>query len=147
MPIIAPVWNCGQTSVSVDISGAGSAGERPVTRAKAMPSTRTAMTASDGLNRRIRKKSATSGSTKAGSIETVLAAAMTKLRRTPANMPEATLAGMRETRTDNCRMRPVAISARAVTMNAPTASAMVKPALAPISARPGVDQAAMIGIR
>ncbi|MNF18126.1 hypothetical protein D3C80_2220300 [compost metagenome] len=53
---------------------------------------------------------------------------------------------MRETSTDNWRISPVATSASAVTMNAPTASGMVKPALAPISASPGVDQAAMIGI-
>ena len=59
----------------------------------------------------------------------------------PASMPDATEDGILEIKSVSGRNRPVAINRTAATMKAPTASAMVKPVDAAISAAPGVDQA------
>jgi hypothetical protein len=61
-------------------------------------------------------------------------------------MPDAIDAGILETRPEIGLINPVTMMARAVTMKAPTPCCMVKPVLAPISAKPGVDHAVMIGI-
>ena len=92
------------------------------------------------------KKAAISGRISHGSTGMVLTALMAKVTTMPASMPEATEAGILEISWVSGLNRPVAINRMPVTMKAPTASAMVKPLDAAISARPGVDQAVMTGI-
>ena len=66
--------------------------------------------------------------------------------RMPASMPDAMEAGMREIARISGLNSPVTVSIRPTSMNAPTASLIEKPVLAPISAAPGVDHAEITGI-
>ena len=65
----------------------------------------------------------------------------------PASMPDATDDGIREISLVSGLSTPVRMSSTATTMKAPTASPIVKPELTPTSAAPGVDHAAIIGMR
>ena len=65
----------------------------------------------------------------------------------PASMPDATDDGMSEISLVSGLSTPVRMSSTATMMKAPTASAIVKPELTATSAAPGVDHAAIIGIR
>src|SRR5262249_16824907 len=95
---------------------------------------------------RMMKKAAISGRMSHGSEGIALTALMAKVTTMPASMPEATEAGMREIRLVKGLIRPVRISSTAVTMKAPTPSAMVKPDEAGTSAGPGVAPGVMTGI-
>ena len=89
-----------------------------------------------------------SGTTSTGASGIASKGAMTNRSSTPANMPAATVIGMRSI----SRRRGVATDDskinKAVTIKAPTAVCISSPAPeAAISAAPGVDQAVMMGRR
>ena len=134
---------------TTDVSPIGGNGfTRPSDQASRPPATRTTSDASAGRKARTTKNKASSGSTSSGEVGTCSTIAMTRRSRMPASMAAAMLAGIRSISRPSGRTAAVSRISTAASTKAPTAAAKLgTPVVEAISAAPGVDQAAMMGMR
>ncbi len=89
-------------------------------------------------------------STSGSAVCTAAKACMPKRASTPASSADASSMGIRFITRSNQPVTPARVMSKAHTMNAPTASPMLKPPARPAvasTAAPGVDQATMTGWR
>ena len=140
--------HAGIVNTTVEKPSGGNGFTIPSDQASSAPATRTTNEASIGRKARATRNSRSSGRTSTGEVGTCSNMAMTKRSRTPASMAAAMLAGILSINRASGRTAAVSRIKSAASTKAPTAAAKLgTPEVEAISAAPGVDQAAMIGMR